>query len=101
MAAASSDANPAMGVFARRDFRFYCAATFLATLANQILSVVVAWQIYALTLTPLALGYVGLAQFLPMVAFIFPAGDLADRLDRRLILTASYLTFAIGSGLFQ
>jgi hypothetical protein len=100
MAAASSDASPAMGVFARRDFRFYCAATFLATLANQILSVVVAWQIYALTLTPLALGYVGLVQFLPMMAFIFPAGDLADRLDRRLILTASYLTFSIGSGLF-
>jgi MFS family permease len=100
MAAASSKAGAASGVFSRRDFRLYCAASSLATLANQILSVVVAWQVYEITLSPMALGNVGLVQFLPMVAFIFVAGDLADRMDRRRILTSSYLAFAIGSGLF-
>jgi hypothetical protein len=29
----------------------------------------------------------------------FPAGDLADRLDRRMILTASYLIQALGAAL--
>jgi hypothetical protein len=32
---------------------------------------------------PLALGYVGLAQFLPMAALFFVAGDIADRHNRR------------------
>jgi MFS family permease len=100
MAAASSKTGAASSVFSRRDFRLYCGATFLATLANQILSVIVAWQVYEITLSPMALGNVGLVQFLPMVAFIFVAGDLADRMDRRRILIASYLAFAIGSGLF-
>lgn len=87
------------GVFQRRDFRLYFAATFAATLANQVLSVAVAWQIYDLVRTPMALGYVGLIQFVPMATFVFTAGDLADRSDRRQILTASYLIQTLGAGL--
>jgi MFS family permease len=34
-----------------------------------------------------------------MALFAFPAGDLADRLDRRMILTASYLIQALGAAL--
>jgi MFS family permease len=92
--------DASLGVFGRRDFRLYCGATFLSTLANQILSVAVAWQVYALTHSALALGYVGLVQFLPMMACVFVAGDLADRYDRRIILTASYFAYAIGAALF-
>ena len=100
MTAVISAAAPAPGIFHRRDFRLYCGGLFLATLANQILSVVVAWQVYELTRSPLALGYVGLVQFLPMATCAFVAGDLADRVDRRSILTASYFVQAAGAALF-
>jgi hypothetical protein len=74
MTEAISGTDVMPSVFQSRDFSLYCSATFLATLANQILSVVVGWQVYELTNTPLALGYVGLVQFLPMLAFTFVAG---------------------------
>jgi MFS family permease len=99
MIAASSSADPRLSVFNRRDFRMYLGALCLATLAGQIESVAVAWQVYDLRRSPLALGYVGLSQFIPMAVFAFPAGDLADRLDRRMILTVSYLVQAVGAAL--
>src|SRR5271167_4921287 len=87
-------------VFAHRDFRRFLSASFLAILAAQIQSVAVSWQIYSIARTPLALGYVGLVQFLPMMACTIPAGHLADRFDRRLILVVSNLFTAIASGGF-
>ena len=83
-----------------RDFRRYLASVFLGILAIQIQSVAVGWQIYAIARSPMALGYVGLAQFLPIMACTIPAGHLADRFDRRLILAASYLAEAAAAGLF-
>jgi MFS family permease len=85
---------------AHRDFRRYLGAGFLAILAIQIQSVAVSWQIYSIAHTPLALGYVGLFQFLPMMACTIPAGHLADRFDRRLILVISYLLAALAAGCF-
>jgi MFS family permease len=83
-----------------RDFRQYLASTFLATIAMMIQSVAVAWQVYDLVREPLALGYVGLFQFLPLALFALPAGALADRVDRRAMLAASYLIQALSSLLF-
>jgi MFS family permease len=73
---------------------------FLGILAIQIQSVAVSWQIYSIARTPLALGYVGLFQFLPMMAFTLPAGHLADRFDRRMILALSYLVEAVAAAMF-
>ncbi|MFT8676157.1 MAG: MFS transporter [Acetobacter sp.] len=61
-------------------------ARALSAFATQVLAVAVGWQIYALTHSTAALGFVGVAQFLPMVAFIFPAGHAADRHNRRRIV---------------
>ena len=74
-----------------RDFAFYAAGRFAATLAWQMLSVAAGWQLYALTRDPLALGFAGLAQFLPFVTLVLPAGFVADLTDRRLVLVAAYL----------
>jgi MFS family permease len=45
----------------------------------------------------LALAWVGLAQFLPMVVLSLYAGSFADRHDRRTILTVCRLLYVIGS----
>src|SRR5271155_5497673 len=98
MAAPSTTANT--NALAHRDFRRFLGASFLAILAMQIQSVAVSWQIYSIARTPLALGYVGLFQFIPMMACTIPAGHLADRFDRRLILVYSNLASAIAAGGF-
>ena len=98
MAAPSTTANT--NALAHRDFRRYLGAGFLAILAFQIQSVAVSWQIYNIAHTPLALGYVGLFQFIPMMACTIPAGHLADRFDRRMIIVVSNLCSGIASGGF-
>jgi MFS family permease len=77
-----------------RDFRFYAAARFLATVAVQMQSLAVGAQVYALTHRKIDLAYVGLAQFIPIVSLSIGAGQLADRRDRRVVLVVCDLVFA-------
>jgi MFS family permease len=83
-----------------RDYRLFLLARLLVTAAIQIQSVAVGYQVYELTSDPLQLGFVGLAQFLPMLALILPAGDLADRFNRRTILLVSCLLEAAVAACF-
>ncbi|MEO8634707.1 MAG: MFS transporter [Gemmatimonadales bacterium] len=66
-----------------RDFRRFIACLMAQTFGTMIMGVVVGWQLYLVTHDPLALGLVGLAEALPFIAFALPAGQLADRVDRR------------------
>ncbi|MGA9522076.1 MAG: MFS transporter [Myxococcaceae bacterium] len=78
-----------------RDLRFFIGTRFVVTLATQIQSVAIGWQVYQLTKDPLALGYVGLAQFVPAMALALVTGHVADRIDRRRILMVCYALFAV------
>ena len=80
-------------------FVAFLAARLMAVFATQVQAVVVAWQVYDLTRQPLALAYVGLAQFLPMLLLLLPAGDLIDRRSRKPILAASWAVSALCSAL--
>jgi hypothetical protein len=66
----------------------------------QMLEVAIGWQVYAQHGSPLDLGWIGLAEFVPMFVLAIPAGHLADRLPRRLVLTMALLVgVAVGTGL--
>jgi MFS family permease len=81
-----------------RDFAAYVVARIFNTLAWQMLSVAVGWQVYHLTSDPLALGLVGLAQFLPFLLVVLPAGHVVDRTDRRLVMLAACGVSALCAG---
>jgi MFS family permease len=81
--------------FINRDFFLYWCVRICSMMGFQMLAVAVGWQVYDITHSPMALGFAGLAQFLPMVLLILPAGDIADRIDRRLIVGASYFLQAV------
>ena len=66
--------------------RYWSAETLLA-LGQEIFMVAVGWQIYDLTNSALALGLIGLAQFLPQLLLALVAGHVADSFDRRRITT--------------
>ena len=77
----SAPANPdpalaPQSVYRHAGFVSFLIARVVAVVATQVQAVVVAWQVYDLTREPLALAYVGLAQFLPMLCLLLPAGDL-------------------------
>jgi MFS family permease len=88
-----------LSVLRYRDFTVYAVARFCTSLAWGMLGVAVGWQVYQLTRNPLYLGLVGLAQFLPFVLLVLPAGYVADHADRRLILVAAYSVQCVCAGL--
>ena len=79
-----SDIPPS--IYRDRDLYFFVTSRFIATLAIQVQSVAIGWQIYDMERTPLALGLVGLCQFLPMFLLPLPAGDIPDRFNRTVVL---------------
>ncbi|MFB8830281.1 MFS transporter [Azotobacter sp. CWF10] len=86
-------------VYRHPGFLPFLIARLGAVCALQIQAVVVAWQVYDMTRDPLSLAYAGLAQFVPMLLLLLPAGDLIDRYDRKRILAASWVVAALCSGL--
>jgi MFS family permease len=60
-------------------------------------SVAVGWQVYELTRDPLHLGWVGLAQFLPMAVLALLSGHVADRVDRKRVLAVCFVIGALAS----
>src|SRR3954469_5087952 len=89
-AAVSAPRVSALAALQHRDFAVFAGARFCATLAWQILGATVGYQIYQITRDPLALALVGLAQFLPFFLCVLPAGQIADRFDRRIVLVCAY-----------
>jgi MFS family permease len=73
-------------LFELPSFRYYFLCRMATTMANQMLMVIVAWQMYDITHSAYDLGMVGLAQFVPALALCLLVGQVADRYDRRRIL---------------
>ncbi|NHZ91228.1 MFS transporter [Massilia sp. CCM 8733] len=79
-------------VLRNRNFSFYLAARVLGTLAVQMQSVAIGWQVYQMTGSLFDLGLIGLAQFAPFLVLILLAGHTADRYNRRLIIILCLIT---------
>ncbi|MBI4083467.1 MAG: MFS transporter [Candidatus Lambdaproteobacteria bacterium] len=67
-------------------FALAWGARACATAAFQMQGVAVGWQVYDLTGSALALGLVGLTQFLPLPLLALAIGHVADRYDRRVVV---------------
>src|SRR5437870_9424430 len=87
---------------ASRNYRLYWLGLVCYVLGHRAEYVTFAWMVWEVSRDPLYLGYLGLAQGVPLVVFQLFGGVLADRTNRlRLligtqILTAVTLTVAFG-----
>jgi MFS family permease len=99
MAAPENSRAAGRVAFTYPSFVFFQSARFFIILATEMQSVAVGWQVYEITKKPLALGLVGLAQFLPGVFLFLLSGHAADRYERRKLLFLCYCGFATCSGL--
>ena len=80
----------AWALLAEPDFARFCGARFLAGCALQMQNVAIGWLVYEWTRSALALGFAGLAAFLPAVGLALFAGHVADLFDRRRIVATVY-----------
>ena len=78
-------------LLANRRYTLYIVSRISLIVATQMLSVAVGWQVYEITGQALALGFSGLALFLPGFLLALPGGHVADRHDRRRILMVCHL----------
>ena len=79
------------------DLRRYLSARFIVSIATQIQTVAVGWQVFSVSGDPFDLGLVALSQFLPFIVLILPAGHVADRYDRRRIQLLTYVLLGVCS----
>ena len=80
------------------NFLKFISARWFNSLAIQLVTVTVGWQIYEMTSDPLDLGLVGLSQFAPIFFLFLAAGVAADRYNRRAIIAGCTLTHVLVSG---
>ena len=69
----------------QRDYALLWVALVVMGFATQMAAVAVGWQVYDINRNPFDLGLIGLAEFLPLPLLALPAGQLADRLPRRIV----------------
>jgi len=72
-----------------RAIRLFLIQRFAGSMAMQMQAVAVGWYVYALTSSPLDLGFIGLVQFLPVAGLALVTGHVIDRYPRRLVLLAA------------
>jgi len=77
-------------LLAHAGFMRFLTARLATSVAVQMQTVAVGWQVYEITRDPLDLGLIGLSQFLPFVLLVLPAGHFADRHVRQKLLSACY-----------
>ncbi len=88
--AAAASARSGWAAFRHRDFTVYWLSSLFGQVAMQMQMVAIGWQVYDLTRNPLDLGLVGLAEFLPAPFLVLLTGHVADRFERRVIVTIGY-----------
>jgi len=78
-------------------FAIYLTCRFILGLIVRAQALAIGYHLYELTDDPIALGYVGIAMFLPVIGFGLFAGDIADRANRAIVLSISSFFIATSS----
>lgn len=88
-----SDSPPAPRLLHQRDFLLFWFSRWTASLAVMIESVTLQWQVYDVARTHMdvkraafMVSLLGLFTFLPVIALTLPAGETADRHERKRIM---------------
>lgn len=79
------------------NYRLFAGGWVVASMGLQMQGMALGWEIYERTRDPMALGWVSLARALPVLALALPAGQIVDRLNRKRVLIATQIAFALAS----
>lgn len=76
-------------------FRILYLGQLLAHFGRQITIVAVPYQVFLITGSTLAVGALGIAQFIPLMAVSLVGGAVADAFDRRKLLVVGHVLLAV------
>jgi MFS family permease len=89
--------NAPLAALRSRDFTLLWFGNMVSMAGTEMSRTAVAWQIYALTHNPLALGLIGAARLVPLVLLALGSGVLADAVDRRRLMIGSQVAMLLCS----
>jgi MFS family permease len=84
--AALARSSRARALLINRNYTLFMVGSFVSATGSWIQSVALGWLVLDLGDSAFLLGLVGFARMVPLLVFSFPAGALADRVDRRRML---------------
>src|SRR5438105_11630566 len=79
----------AFEAFRERDYRLFWTTQFISNIGSWMQAIAQGWLVYRLTDSPLLLGFVGFANSMPQFFLMLPGGVVADRFDRKRVVSAS------------
>jgi MFS family permease len=89
-----------LGPFRHRPFAVYWAGGLLSNLGTWLQAVAGSIFVYQLTGSPLAVGVLNFAAFLPILLFSVAGGVISDRFDRRAVVISTHvLSLVLAAGL--
>src|SRR4026208_414726 len=77
--------------FRHRNYRLFFAGQLISLIGTWMQQVAQAWLVLQLTLDPLWLGLVAVAQFAPVIIFGLFGGVIADHLPKRQTLLVTQI----------
>src|SRR5438876_522159 len=81
-----------------RNYRLFFSGQVVSLSGTWMQNIALAWLVVQLTSSPVALGVLAFARFVPFTVFALPAGVLADRLDnRRVVMVTQAVSMAIST----
>lgn len=92
-----SPAHDPYAAFRFSAYRNYWIGGFVSVIGRQMVAVAIGYEIFQRTHSATALGLVGLAGALPVILLSLPAGQVADRFNRKRILIATQLLLVCSS----
>lgn len=78
-----------------KEFRLFIAARFLYIMALRMVGTVVAYELYHLTKSSLAIGFVGLSEFIPVFSLALYAGHVIDQSDKRTMMVRGMFLYSL------
>lgn len=80
-----------------RDFRLIFLGLFVSVTGTQMQRVAVAWQLYQLSGSAVAMGFLGFARVAPVLLLTVGGGVVADAFDRRRLMLMTQSALALVS----
>jgi MFS family permease len=77
------------------EYRNFIIARFFYVMAQGIVTTVIGWRIYEITHNPLAIGIVGLSEFIPAFSLALYGGHVIDKSDKRAVILRTTIAYLL------
>src|SRR5579872_1424604 len=87
--------STALDIIRISEYRNFILARFFYIMALRMVTTIVGWRIYEITHNPLAIGLIGLSEFLPAFCLALYAGHIIDKSDKRALLLRTTICYLL------